>query len=145
MCSIDARGHPDVCLLEQVIYFELHQHLVAETRAGHTLRGESLLGAMSQGRECLFGQRGAPVGQPSSALPLITLAAALLVGSRVRRSYRLICLGTPFPGREGLRENTLRSPERLHGEVDRPFRDVTPVTPRALGCCPSPGTRGTVP
>jgi hypothetical protein len=78
MDAIGAHGHWDICLLEQVIHFELYQHVIAQTRARHPVGGEGLLGAMSQHRRCFIGQRSAPVGQPSSPLPLVALAAALL-------------------------------------------------------------------
>jgi hypothetical protein len=67
----------DTRLFEQVIYFELHQHLVPETRAGHPVGGECLLGAMAEGRQCLVGQRGADLSQPLSLVPRIALLVDL--------------------------------------------------------------------
>ena len=76
---------------------ELHQHVVPQARAVDPVGGECLLGAMSQGCERLFGQRGAEIGQAPSSLPLLTLAVALLVDSYVRLPPGLFRLSTPFP------------------------------------------------
>ena len=123
MCSIGAHGYPDTLLLQQVIHFDLHQHVVPEARACHPVGGECLLGATFQGHECVFRQRGAKLSQPSSSLPLVTLAAELFVGSCFCLTLGLFRLSTPFPHRQSLREEILRSPECLDGEVHR-FRGL---------------------
>jgi hypothetical protein len=84
MCSIGAHGYPDTHLLEQVIHCELHQDLIPEMRALHTVGGERLLGAVFQGRERVVWQRRPNLSQPPSPLPLVMLSAALLVISLYR-------------------------------------------------------------
>jgi hypothetical protein len=75
--------------LEEFIHLELHQHVIPETRACHPVGGERLLGTTFQRRQRLVGQRGAPVGQPPSSLPLLALAAELLIDPRFRLLLRL--------------------------------------------------------
>jgi hypothetical protein len=104
MGAIGAHGHWDIRLLKQVIDFELYQHVIPQTRALHPVGGEGLLGAMSQHHQCLIGHRSVPVGQPSSPLPLVALAAELLTLlsswdyclSYHRMGDHLIASGTPI-------------------------------------------------
>ncbi len=103
MGAIGAHGYPDTRLLEQVIHFELYQHVISQTHARHHVGGKGLVSAMSQHRQCLIGQRSTAVGQPSSPLPLVALAAELLIllsswdyyVSYHRMGYHLITSGTP--------------------------------------------------
>src|SRR5882724_586676 len=117
MGAIGAHGHRDTLLLKQVIDFELHQHVVPQTRALHPVGGEGLLGAMSQGRKCLFGQRSPDLSYVLLSLLFLTLAAILRVDSQVRLPFGLLGFRMPFPRRQRLREKVFCPPERLDGEV----------------------------
>jgi hypothetical protein len=61
------------CLEQEFIQLELHQQVIPQMRAWHAVGGERLLSTTPQRRQGLVGQRGAPGGQPSSALPLAAL------------------------------------------------------------------------
>src|SRR2546422_820949 len=81
MGRICAHGEPAILLLEECIPLERAQDLVPEAHVCHLFRGEDLLRAMSQGREDVFGQRGAARGHVRSSLLCLTVVAMLHVGS----------------------------------------------------------------
>jgi hypothetical protein len=114
-----AHARRQVLPIEELIQLELDQHLVPEARAGHPFRGEGLLGAMSQGREDVFGQHGTDLGHVLSSLLFLTLAAMLRVDSHLRLPFGLFGFRMSFPRRQRLREKVLCPSERLDGEVDR--------------------------
>jgi hypothetical protein len=75
--AIIARREREIFPLEQFIRFELHQHVIAQTRARHAVSGQRLFGTAFQGRKHVLGQRRPHRGQPPPAVSLLLLAAAL--------------------------------------------------------------------
>jgi hypothetical protein len=91
---ICAYGEPAILMLEECIPLERAQDLVPEAHTCHIFRGEDLLSAMSQGREDVFGKRGAARGHVRSSLLCLTVVAMRRAGSVGHRGgQRLALLG----------------------------------------------------